>query len=122
MRRAIYLFFLFQTGNAMIGCLGDKVETFLGYTDVGSQFVYGYLAMDIIDAEGQFVAASVFYFKTLSVIFFFSFMVSMLFYAGIMQWVIMKMGWMLSVTLGTTAAESLSAAANVFLGQVCRSF
>ena len=30
----------------------------------------------------------------------------------------MKMGWMLSVTLGTTAAESLSAAANVFLGQV----
>ena len=101
----------------MITCLGDKVETFLGYTDVGSQFVYGYLAMDIV-VEGQFLAASVFYFKTLSVIFFFSFMVSMLFYAGIMQWVIMKMGWMLSVTLGTTAAESLSAAANVFLGQV----
>ena len=69
----------------MIGCLGDKVETFLGYTDVGSQFVYGYLAMDIIDGEGAFIAASVFYFKTLSVIFFFSFMVSMLFYAGVMQ-------------------------------------
>ena len=37
----------------MIGCLGDKVETFLGYTDVGSQFVYGYLATDIIDANGR---------------------------------------------------------------------
>ena len=70
----------------MIGCLGDKVETFLGYTDVGSQFVYGYLTMDIIDPEtGNFLAPSVFYFKTLSVIFFFSFMVSMLFYAGVMQ-------------------------------------
>ena len=40
----------------------------------------------------------------------------------ILQWVIMKMGWMLSVTLGTTAAESLSAAANVFLGQVNGSY
>ena len=35
--------------------------------------------------DGAFIAASVFYFKTLSVIFFFSFMVSMLFYAGVMQ-------------------------------------
>ena len=73
-----------QTGNAMIGCLGDKVETFLGYTDVGSTFVYGYLAMDIVQ-DGNFLAPAVFYFKTLSVIFFFSFIVSMLFYAGVMQ-------------------------------------
>ena len=27
------------------------------------------------------------------------------------------MGWMLNVTVGTTAAESLNAAGNVFLGQ-----
>ena len=53
---------MFQTGNAMIGCLGDKVETFLGYTDVGSQFVYGYLATDIV-YEGTFYAPAVFYFK-----------------------------------------------------------
>ena len=30
---------------------------------------------------------------------------------------IKKMGWVLSMTVGTTAAESLNAAANVFLGQ-----
>ena len=47
----------------MIGCLGDKVETFLGYTDVGSQFVYGYLATDIVDDDGIFYAPAVFYFK-----------------------------------------------------------
>jgi len=41
----------------------------------------------------------------------------MLFYVGALQWVVMKMGWLLSVTVGTTAAESLNAAANVFLGQ-----
>ena len=39
------------------------------------------------------------YLQTLSVIFFFSFIVSMLFYAGIMQWVILKMGWMLRVAI-----------------------
>jgi len=58
----------------------------------------------------------IFIFKTLSVIYFFSFCVSMLFYIGALQWIAMKMGWLLSVTVGTTAAESLNAAANVFLG------
>jgi len=56
-------------------------------------------------------------FKTLSVIYFFSFCVSMLFYLGALQWVVMKLGWLLSVTVGTTAAESLNTAANIFLGQ-----
>ena len=56
-------------------------------------------------------------FKTLSVIYFFSFCVSMLFYLGALQWVVMKLGWLLYVTMGTTAAESLNAATNIFLGQ-----
>ena len=60
---------------------------------------------------------TIFMFKTLSVIYFFSFCVSMLFYLGALQWVVMKMGWLLYVTMGTTAAESLNAAANIFLGQ-----
>ena len=41
----------------------------------------------------------------------------MLFYWGVLQWVVMKLGWLLSISVGTTAAESLNAAANVFLGQ-----
>lgn len=35
-----------------------------------------------------------------------------------MTWVVMKVGWVLQVLLGTTAAESMNAAANIFLGQV----
>ena len=35
----------------------------------------------------------------------------------VFQWVVMKMGYLLSITVGTTAAESLNAAANIFLGQ-----
>ena len=48
----------------------------------------------------------------------FSFCVSMLYYYGAMQWMVQKIGWFLQVTVGTTAAESMNAAANIFLGQV----
>lgn len=51
-------------------------------------------------------------------IFFFSFAVQILSYIGAMQWVIMKLGWILQSILGTTLCESLSAAANPFIGMV----
>lgn len=87
---------------------GKKVETFLDYAKSGSAFVYGdYLTFDL----------SVFAFAVLAVIFFFSLMISMLYYLGIMQWVIFKMGWVLQSILGTTVCESVNAAANIFLGQ-----
>jgi len=59
----------------------------------------------------------VFMFKVLSVIYFFNFFVQMLFYLGTMQWIVLKLGWLLQISVGTTACESLNAAANIFLGQ-----
>ena len=56
--------------------------------------------------------------QVLPVVLYFSFCVSILYYYGIMQWVVVKLGWLLQVTVGTTAAESVNAAANIFLGQV----
>ena len=50
-------------------------------------------------------------------IFFFSFFVSLLYYYGVMQWIVDKIGWLLQISMGTTAAESMNAAANIFLGQ-----
>ena len=41
----------------------------------------------------------VFMFKILSVIYFFSFFISMLFYLGWMQWVVIQLGWMLQVKI-----------------------
>lgn len=34
-------------GKEIFHCLGDKVSDFLGYTDAGTQFVFGYLINDI---------------------------------------------------------------------------
>lgn len=51
-----------------------------------------------------------------------SFLVSMLFYWGALQWLVIKIGWILQVTVGTTACESLNAASNIFLGQAVAPF
>ncbi|XP_068208642.1 uncharacterized transporter YutK-like [Palaemon carinicauda] len=96
-----------EVGKAVFKCAGDRVSRFLAFTDEGSAFVFN----DLITK--QFVFA----FKVLSVILFFSFCIQILYYWGAMQWVVVKLGWFLQVTVGTTACESVNAAANIFLGQ-----
>ena len=43
-----------------------------------------------------------------------------LYYYGIMQWVVIKLGWLIQASMGTTVCESVNAAASVFLGMVIR--
>lgn len=54
--------------------------------------------------------------QVLPVLFFFSFIVSVLYYWNVMQWIVLKLGWVLQTILGTTICESVVAAANIFLG------
>lgn len=93
-------------GRQIFECIGNKVATFLNYTEQGTRFVFG----DTIVDDGVFA------FAILPVIFFFSFFISILYYLGAMQWVVLKLGWVLQTILGTTVCESVTAAANIFLG------
>ncbi|XP_041948785.1 sodium/nucleoside cotransporter 2-like isoform X3 [Alosa sapidissima] len=86
--------------------LGDQVQIFLNYTKAGSEFVFG--------TE----LTQVFAFQTLPIVIFFSSVMSVLYYLGLMQWLIMKISSVMQVTMGTTATESLSVAGNIFIGQV----
>ena len=52
------------------------------------------------------------------VVVFLSSVISVLYYLGIMQIVILKLAWIMQRTMGTTAAESVNAAGNIFIGQV----
>ena len=122
-----------SVGKAVFDCIGRKVKIFLDYTDVGSGFVFGYLVTQqpfnpsaLNDSISQSVAEDinnssgigfVLMFKILSIIYFFNFTVSILFYLGTMNWIMSKMGWFLQITIGTTACESTNAAGNIFLGQ-----
>ncbi|XP_006902028.1 PREDICTED: solute carrier family 28 member 3-like [Elephantulus edwardii] len=86
--------------------LGQQVQTFLAYTDVGASFVFGEKYTD------HFFA-----FKILPIIVFFSTVMSMLYYLGLMQWIIRKVGWLMLVTMGTSPVESVVASGNIFIGQ-----
>ena len=122
-----------QPGKSLFDCLGRKVTTFLDFTDAGSGFVFGYLvtlqpfdtaALNSTvsrtvaeDINNSHSIGFIFFFKVLSIIYFFNFVVSILFYLGALTWLVGKLGWLLQVSLGTTACESVNAAANIFLGQ-----
>lgn len=92
----------------------------MAYTDDGSSFVYGSLVSQqpfwtfaLNDSSVAFQVATeineskafafVFMFKVLSVIYFFSFFISMLFYLGWMQWLVIKIGKLLQVKQGRQA-------------------
>ncbi|ERE70911.1 sodium/nucleoside cotransporter 2-like protein [Cricetulus griseus] len=85
--------------------LGDQIQIFLAYTVDGSSFVFG-------DALVQ----NVFAFQSLPIIIFFGCVMSILYYLGLVQWVIQKIAWFLQITMGTTAAETLAVAGNIFVG------
>ena len=59
--------------------------------------------------------------QVMPVVIFFSTIVSVLYYLGAMQFVILKIAWVMQKTLGTTVAESVNAAGNIFIGQVNKS-
>ncbi|KAI4560083.1 hypothetical protein MJT46_012321 [Ovis ammon polii x Ovis aries] len=79
---------------------------FLSYTESGSSFVFG-----------EALVKDVFAFQVLPIIVFFSCAMSVLYYVGLMQWVIMKISWLMQITMGTTATETLSVAGNIFVSQ-----
>ncbi|XP_070446897.1 solute carrier family 28 member 3-like isoform X1 [Equus przewalskii] len=85
--------------------LGNKIETFLEYTDAGASFVFGENYTD------HFFA-----FKVLPMVVFFGAVMSVLYYLGLMQWIIRKVGWLMLVTVGSSPIESVVAACNVFFG------
>ncbi|XP_071102090.1 solute carrier family 28 member 3-like [Haliotis cracherodii] len=84
--------------------LGDRVTEFLAHTDVASKFVF------------DNTEAYVFAFAIMAVVTFFSAFISTMYYLGVMQAVVRVPGRFLSFCLGTTPAESLNAAANIFIG------
>ncbi|AMO86148.1 NupC/NupG family nucleoside CNT transporter [Solibacillus sp. FSL W7-1472] len=97
-------------GREKLMQLSDGVQKLVSYANEGIVFVFGGLA----DPEN---VGFVFAMSVLTIIIFFSSLISVLYYLGIMQFVIKIIGGFLSKVLGTTKAESVNAAANIFVGQ-----
>jgi CNT family concentrative nucleoside transporter len=113
-----FTFLYWSTGNAALQSVGDGVDRFLKLSQGGSQFVFGELAK-YPSVEAVFGANKgfVFAFMVLPTLIFFSSFMAVLYHLGIMQLVVRGMAWVMVRVMGTSGSESLSACANVFVGQ-----
>src|ERR1700722_18687507 len=88
------------------------VTAMLGYAEVGSAFVFG-------DTLGRSSGSmgTVFAFQVLPIIIFIASFFSILYYLGIMQWVVKAFAIVMQKVMGASGAESLNVAASIFMGQ-----
>jgi concentrative nucleoside transporter, CNT family len=96
-------------GNRILQGASAGVSNLLGYANEGTKFLFGALATDPL---GQNFAI-----QALPVIIFFAAFISILYYLGIMQYVIRWIGGGLQKITGISKVESLCAASNIFVGQ-----
>ncbi|MGD6958032.1 NupC/NupG family nucleoside CNT transporter [Rossellomorea aquimaris] len=113
---AIQLFFAFivletSWGQNSLKGLTQVVNAIINYSNEGITFLFGGLYTE------ESNIAFIFAFNVLPVVIFFSALISVLYYLKIMQFFIKILGGGLAKLLGTRKAESLSAAANIFVGQ-----
>ncbi len=98
-----------SAGKEALKGISDAVSSIIVYGNEGISFLFGNLVGENI--------GFVFALNVLPIIVFFSALVAVLYYLGIMGWIIRILGGGLSKLLGTSKTESLSATANVFVGQ-----
>ncbi|MBA4161345.1 MAG: NupC/NupG family nucleoside CNT transporter [Novosphingobium sp.] len=96
-------------GKDVLQAISGGVSALLGYAGKGTEFLFGALASDKL---GQNFAI-----QALPVIIFFAALISILYYLGVMQLVVKWIGGGLEKITGVSKVESLSAAANIFVGQ-----
>jgi concentrative nucleoside transporter, CNT family len=117
-------------GRGFFRGLNDLFVSLLGYTNEGASFLFGNLIRPNVPVgatDGPFGpiaetgtwanTGALFAFSVLPTIIFFSSLMTLLYYLGIMQWFVKAFAWVMVRTMGTSGSESLSAAGNIFVGQ-----
>lgn len=98
-----------EFGRKILQFISGIVQKVIDSSNEGIQFLFG----GVLGAEG---AGFTFAFQVLPIIIFFASLVSVLYYLGIMQFLTKILGGLLAKALKTSETESMSAAANIFLG------
>ncbi|QLB20413.1 nucleoside transporter NupC [Vespertiliibacter pulmonis] len=103
-------------GRQALLSAAEGVNAVINYGNNGINFLFAGLVSDkMFELFGG--SGFIFAFRVLPTIIFFSALISVLYYLGIMQIVIKLIGGALQSILGTSKSESMSAAANIFVGQ-----
>jgi CNT family concentrative nucleoside transporter len=117
-------------GQAVFRGIGNAITGLLGFQEQGARFVFGNLVQSNVpvglpgpggqlDTSAGLLAntGAFFAFNVLPTIIFFSSLMAVLYYLGVMQLLVKGLAWGMQKTLGTSGAETLSASGNIFLGQ-----
>ncbi len=91
--------------------IGDGVNAMLNYAEVGSQFLFGPLGTK----SGPY--GVLFAFQVLPIVIFIASFFSILYYLGVMQFIVKAMAIGMQKIMGVSGAESLNVAASIFMGQ-----
>ena len=110
----LFALFILKTpvGQPFFSAVDGAIKQLLGFADAGSDFLFKSFGSGIVEAPLLNFA-----FRILPSIIFFSSLMALMYYLGIMQKLI---GWVASgmqKTMGTSGSETLSVAANIFVGQ-----
>lgn len=100
----------FEAGKNTLVSMSKAVSSVIGFANDGISFLFGPLA-------NQDTLGFIFAIQVLPVIVFFSALVAVLYHIGVMDWIIRILGGGLQKLLKTSRPESLSATANIFVGQ-----
>ena len=95
-------------GAAALSALTGAVASLLAFGRAGGEFVFGEFASESF--------TFIFAFQVLPIVVFFAALISVLYHIGLMQWIVRLIGGLLQRVLGTSRPESLTAAANIFVG------
>jgi CNT family concentrative nucleoside transporter len=112
----LFALFVLKTwiGQTIFGAISTGFVALLSFTTEGSKFVFGALALNP-ETTGSF--GFFFAFQVLPTIIFFASLMAVLYHLNIMQKIVQGMAWVMTRLMGTSGAETLSVAANVFIGQ-----
>jgi CNT family concentrative nucleoside transporter len=100
-------------GIAAFSWLGDVVTKFLSFSNAGAEFLFG----NIVKEEWRATFGFQFAFAVLPTIIFVGAAFSIAYHVGLMQRIVRGVAWLMARTMKTSGAESLAAAANIFVGQ-----
>ncbi|SFU89987.1 NupC/NupG family nucleoside CNT transporter [Xenorhabdus koppenhoeferi] len=103
-------------GKWLLQTLASGVSAILAYSEAGSTFIFGSLVSakmnELFDGKGF-----IFAFQVLPAIIFVTALISVLYYLGVMKWIIHSLAYVFQKTMRISKIESFAAVTTIFLGQ-----
>jgi CNT family concentrative nucleoside transporter len=129
----LFAFFILRTsiGADLFAVINSVMVALLSFTVDGASFIFGNLVYENVpvgvgtvgqgefsEMPGQVANTGAFFaFNVLPTIIFFSSLMTVLYHLGIMQLAVRGMAFVMQRTMGTSGAETMCAAGNIFIGQ-----